>query len=73
MTRLSSSTNLCVQPTQVGAMTECTNANSTNGSDLSDDACVGNSFLRKSLEMELLEQRNFDDENGINENNDENK
>jgi hypothetical protein len=54
-------------------MTECTNANSTNGSDLSDDACVGNSFLRKSLEMELLEQRNFDDENGINENNDENK
>jgi hypothetical protein len=54
-------------------MTEGTNADSIDGSDSSDDACIGNSFSREILEMELLEQRNFDDENGINENNDENK
>ncbi len=73
MTRLSSSANFSVQPTQVGTTTERTNMNSMGGSDLSDYACVGNSFSREILEMELLEQRNFDDENGIIENNNENK
>ncbi len=55
-------------------MTEGTNVNSIDGSDSSDDAGVGNSFSCKMLvEMELLEQRDFDDEDGSSENNDENK
>jgi hypothetical protein len=37
-------------------------------SGASDDECVENSLLRKIQEIELLEQRGFADEEGINKN-----
>jgi hypothetical protein len=63
---------LCVHPVCVGIMAEDKIGNCSDLSDSRDEEGVENSFLRESHEMERLEQCDFDDEDGINADNNEN-
>ena len=66
------STNIVVLSTCKGITTDVKNGNCSDSSDSSEDECVENSFSREIQEMEQLEQRDFEDEDGINADDEEN-